>query len=130
MGGTGNANFGAFVPAVSYNAADHQYQVVWYGDDNTGGLVDGESEIYGQALAGATVMEIGTDTRLSDMGPDGSFFFGAFVPAVAYNPKDNQYLVVWMGDDNTGELVDDEYEIFGQRFAGTNLTNVPVIIRQ
>ena len=37
------------------------------------------------------------------------------IPAVAYNSTNNEYLVVWAGDDNTAPLVDDEFEIFGQR---------------
>ena len=38
-------------------------------------------------------------------------FFGAFNPALAYNSLNNEYLVVWQGDDST----DGEFEIFGQR---------------
>jgi DNA-binding response OmpR family regulator len=29
----------------------------------------------------------------------------------------NEYLVVWQGDDDTGSLVDNEFEVFGQRLA-------------
>ena len=36
-------------------------------------------------------------------------------PAVAYNARRNEYLVVWSGDDDTGPLVNDEFEIFAQR---------------
>src|SRR5262249_12900822 len=41
---------------------------------------------------------------------------GAASAAVAYGPA-NEYLVVWSGDDNTTPLVNDEFEIFGQRFS-------------
>src|SRR5919197_6698163 len=49
------------------------------------------------------------------MGPDGSSSFNAVDPAVAYDATNNEYLVVWQGDDDTTPLVDDELEIFGQR---------------
>ena len=49
------------------------------------------------------------------MGPDGSAAFDAFDPALAYNSLANEYLVVWEADDNTPPLVDEEFEIFGQR---------------
>lgn len=48
------------------------------------------------------------------MGPDGSTLYSVFTPAVSYSTTNNKYLVVWRGDDNTGVLIDNEYEIFGQ----------------
>ena len=56
--------------------------------------------------------EIGVDTRISQMGPDGNTNFSAHRPAVAFNPADNEYLVTWWGDDDTAPLVDGEIEIF------------------
>jgi hypothetical protein len=35
---------------VAYNSVDHEYLVVWSGDDNVGGLIDGEDEIFGRRL--------------------------------------------------------------------------------
>ena len=104
-------------PAVAWNAMDNEYLVVWRGDDDTGLLVDDEYEIYGQRINAATGGEVGTnDFRISDMGMmDNDTDFGATMPAVAWNATDNEYLVVWQGDDDTGTLVDDKFEIFGQR---------------
>ena len=51
------------------------------------------------------------DFLISDMGVTSSVAFAAFDPDVSYNPTENEYLVVWVGDD----LVNDEFEIFGQR---------------
>lgn len=34
---------------------------------------------------------------------------------MVHNSTDNEYLVVWGGDDDVGELVAEEREIFGQR---------------
>jgi hypothetical protein len=115
MGPDGNTGYSVYRPAVAYNSTDNEYLVVWRGDDNAGGLVDNEFEVFGQRVNAATGAEIGTDFRLSDMGPDGNANYDAYGPAVAYNSTNNQYLVVWDGDDNTGGLVDEEYEVFGQR---------------
>jgi uncharacterized repeat protein (TIGR01451 family) len=118
MGVDGNRDFGAFRPAVAYNSTDNEYLVVWEGDDDSGPLVEGESEIFGQRLDASpgSFGEVGADDfRVSSMGVDGNRDFGAFHPAVVYNGAGNQYLVVWDGDDDSGPLVEGESEIFGQR---------------
>jgi hypothetical protein len=118
MGPDGNPSFDAFRPSVAYNGANNQYLVAWSGDDDTGALVGGEFEIFGQRLDAATGAEVGAnDFRLSDMGPDGNPNFDATSPAVAYSGANNEYLVVWDGNDDTAPLVSDESEIFGQRFS-------------
>ncbi len=119
MGPNGNPNFAALVPSVAYNSTNNEYLVVWSGDDNTAPLVDEEREIFGQRLD-ATGSDVGAnDFRISDMGPNGNPNFAALVPSVAYNSTNNEYLVVWEGDDNTSPLVDDEFEIFGQQISAT-----------
>jgi Calx-beta domain len=115
MGPDGNASFSARQLAIRYNITDNEYLVVWSGDDNSGALVDGEFEIFAQRINAASGAEIGVDIRLSDMGSDGDVAFGAFEPAVSYNVINNEYLVAWSGDDNSGALVDGEFEIFAQR---------------
>ncbi len=62
---------------------------------------------------------VGRDQRLTHMGPDGATTYDAHRPRVAYNPHANEYLVVWVGDDDTPPLVDEELEIFAQRLSGT-----------
>jgi hypothetical protein len=121
MGPDGDANYDASRPASAYNAADNQYLVVWYGDTNTGGLVDDEFEIWGQRIDAASGLPIGTNVRISQMGPDGNATYAATNPAIAYNAADNQYLIVWTGDTNTGELIDNEFEIWGQRLSATGV---------
>lgn len=121
MGPNGDPDFGATFPAVAYNSEANEYLVVWMGDDDTGGLVAGEYEIFGQRLA-ATGAPLGAnDFRISAMGPDGDVSFGAFAPDVAYDAVHGQYLVVWMGDDDGGALVDNEFEIWGQRLDAAGL---------
>jgi hypothetical protein len=127
MGPDGDINFAAISPAVAYNGVNNEYLVVWRGDDNTGTLVGGEVEIFGQRLNAGTGAEVGAnDFRISHMGPDGDPNFDAFDPAVAYNPTNNEYLVVWRGDDNTGALVDNEQEVFGQRLNAASGAEVGV----
>jgi roadblock/LC7 domain-containing protein len=107
-------------PSVAYNAIANEYLVVWHGDDDTDDLVDGEFEIYGQRLDAVTGAERGTnDFRISDMGAkDGVTDFSASNPAVAWNAIDNEYLVVWVGDDDTDDLIAGEFEVYGQRLDG------------
>jgi len=110
----GDPVLGAFHPAVAYNAANREFLAVWEGD--TGNI--GEFEIYGQRADALTSAVIGTSFRITHMGPDGDSRFQARTPAVVWNEKVNEYLVVWRGDTNTGGLVDNEFEIFGQRVNG------------
>jgi hypothetical protein len=115
MGTDGDIEYDAAVPAVAYNSSSNQYLVAWAGEDNVGFLANGEFEIFGQRIDAAGA-ELGTnDFRISDMGTDGDANFDAFAPAIAADPADFQYLVVWEGEDNTGTLVNGEFEIFGQR---------------
>lgn len=87
-----------------------------------GGVAPGGGEHPSPAAASTLQSEVGTNGfRISDMGPDGDTAFTAEDAAVAYNATDNEYLVVWDGDDDTGSLVDEEFEIFGQRLVPTFL---------
>lgn len=112
-GGTGNAAFDAFLPDVTWNATAKEYLVVWHGDDSTGGVL--EYEIFGQRLNENGTAQGAGNFRISDMGDSGDPSFAALAPKVAWNATANQYLVVWRGDDDTGGLVENEVEIFGQR---------------
>ena len=114
MGPDGDASYDVFAPSVSYSSADSQFLVVWEGEDNTAPLVQNESEIFGQRLTNFGVEGGANDFRISDMGPDPDTSYGAFNPSVAYGSADNQFLVTWRGDDDTGPLVDNEYEVYGQ----------------
>lgn len=115
MGGPANLTFRAGEPAVTYNSEENEYLVVWHGDDNVGGLVDNEYEIFGQRLDGSTGNAVGPDDfRISDAGGIGIADFDVAFPAVAYDSRRNQYLVVWCGS----EVDPNRYEIYGQRLDG------------
>lgn len=119
MGPDGDIDYDGLRPAVAYNSINNEYLVVWAGDDNAGGVTDGEFEIFGQRVNAATGAAVGTnDFRISDMGPDGDGQYDAANPRVAHNATNNEYLVVWEGDDNSPGLIDGGNEIFGQRLAG------------
>ncbi len=120
MGSDSDLEFDAAVPAVAFNSSANQYLIAWAGEDNTGFLVNGEFEIYGQLLSGVGSAIGPNDFRISDMGTDGDPNFDAFAPAVAYDPFGNQYLVVWEGEDNVAPLVAGEFEIFAQRIDGAS----------
>jgi hypothetical protein len=112
--GNGSATYGAFEPTVVWNPVHEEYLVVWHGDDNVGGLVNDELEIFGQRLD-AVGTEIGADDfRISDMGGTGDVSRYGRVANLAWSSVEDEYLVVWVGDDDVPPLVDDEREVFGQ----------------
>jgi hypothetical protein len=61
---------------------------------------------------------VGSDQRISFMGPDGDPGFDAGLAAVAYNPRADEYLAVWEGIDNTPPVAPGEFEIYAQRLSG------------
>jgi hypothetical protein len=111
QGADGMAATGATEPSVAYNPTTNEYLVAWSGED---GISD-EGEIWAQRLS-ATGGEVGgSDFRISDMGPDGNANYDAFRASVAANPAGGGYLVVWQGDDDSGFLDENEFEVFSQR---------------
>lgn len=130
MGDTGDADFDAGNPAVVYDSRSKQYFVVWSGDDNGKGLVDDENEIFGQVLDVISGAKLGEPSfRISHMGPDRDTIFGGFYPAVAVSAMSNEYFVCWDGDDNSGDLVDGEFEIFGRFVMPDQYLYLPLIDR-
>lgn len=117
MGTDNQTSYGGSAPEVAYNSTNNTYLVVWYGDDNITPLVVNEAEIFGQRLD-ADGNQIGTDDfRISSMGSDSENDplirkeYDAKFPALTYNATNNEFLVVWYGDD----VVNEDIEIWGQR---------------
>ncbi len=114
MGPDGDPDFDAQDPAAGWSSLLDQYLVVWSADDDQAPQINAEFEIHGQLLDGMGV-EIGVDDfRISSMGPDGNTAYDALHPALATNPDDGSWLVVWSADDDTAPRVDGEFEIHGQ----------------
>ena len=121
MGPIDRDEYDAIEPQVAYNPTDNEYLVVWSGDHDVGGLIDGEFEIFAQRVAANGLQTGDDDVRISDLGGTGHASFDAHRPAVHYHPGEHRYLVVWDGDDSTGPLVESEEEIFGQFIEATSL---------
>jgi large repetitive protein len=114
--------FDAEAPAVAWGATQNEFCVVWTGDDDVNGLVDGETEVFAQFLQASTGAELGTnDLQISDVGgANGGTTYGAIAGVgIAYDATDDELLVVWTGDDNQGSWADGEYEVSGQRLDAT-----------
>lgn len=104
-----NIEFNAFDPKVEWNRLSNEYLVVWRGDDSTLTLIDNENEIFGQRLD-ANGNLLGPMIRVSFMGTDGDGDTDAFNPEIAFNYRDNTYLVAWEAD----EVSESEHEIYAQ----------------
>jgi hypothetical protein len=113
QGADGNASYRALSPSVAYNPTSREYLVAWAGSTGP----SGEPEIWAQRLSASGAEVGGNDFQISDMGPDGNGAYRANIPSVAANPTTGEYLVVWYGDDDIPPLVNDEFEIFGQRLS-------------
>jgi hypothetical protein len=114
MGPDGSTSFRGADCAVAWNSTNNRYLVVWAGDSNDPPLVDNENEVHGVILDNVGAPAV-AQFRISFMGPNGDVNYRADNPKLAYDSANNQFLVVWRGDDNTPPLVDNENEIFGQR---------------
>ncbi len=123
MGPDGDTTFDARNPDVVYNPSANEYLVVWYGDTNVGGVIEGEFEIWGKRINAANGQAIGSQFRISDMGPFANRAYDAIDPVVAYNSINNNYLVVWRGEEGTAPNAIGEFEIYGQQIsaAGTEI---------
>lgn len=117
MGPNGDADYDAYIPAVAYNWVTNRFLVAWVGDDNTAPYVNDEFDVFVQQIDASTGALYGSPQRISRMGNDGSTSYivsNTGVVGLAFNDIDNQYLVVWAATDNTGSLVSNEWEIYGQ----------------
>ena len=75
--------------------------------------------LFGALVVGAQEPDVlvGETVRLSTMGPEGEAESRADLPAIAYNPVDDEFLVAWIGNEGVvagdGNLRDQD--IYGQR---------------
>lgn len=115
MGQSNSGLFSADSPSIAYNHRDNQFLIVWRGNDISGTFFDNKFEIFAQRMDATNGQLLGEVFQVSAMGPSNDPAFDAESPHVVYNSQANEYLVVWGGDSNQGELVNGEFEIYGQR---------------
>lgn len=111
-------------PDVVFNPTSEEYLVVLTGRKeviflpSTKGIIVPtvtEREVWGQRLD-RDGNEVGAnDFRISSTGPQGDSSFFAQHVAAAWNSVDNEYLVVWSGNDDTPPYNQSEREIYAQR---------------
>ncbi len=111
-----NGNYDAFQPAVAWDPVGNSYLVVWHGDDDAAGLVNGEYEIFGQRLGynNGMLEKTGNQFQISDVsGANGNSVNDAVSAAVVYNETENEWLVIWQAIEGTTEGP----AIYGQRLS-------------
>jgi len=96
---------------VAWNSTNNEYLVIWRGMGEPEDVV--KNEIYGQRLK-ANGQKLGAYFRISHTTDQGSNF-QASAPAIAYDSRGNQYLVVWSG----GFRADSQTEIWGRGFSAS-----------
>ena len=91
---------------VAWNSTNNEYMVIWQGMGEPEDVV--KMEIYGQRLK-ANGELLGKYFRISHTTDQGNNFH-ANAPAITYNSRDNQYLVVWSG----GFKNESQVEVWGR----------------
>ncbi len=119
MGPDTNRDYDAVDPEVAYGSIDNRYLVVWRGEDGVSATPVGQFEVYGQLIDGSDGSLVGPDNfAVSTMGPEDNADFDAFSPVVAYNQSQDEFLVVWYGNDDRSGLASNEMEVYAQRVDG------------
>ena len=113
-GADGDSSRSGCYPDVAYNSVDHEYLVVWEGDES----IDQKFEIYGRRLDATDAALLGSQLSIGAMDPAADASYDAYDAALAYDPLANEYLVVWSGIVITDPQIAGKFEIFGQRLSG------------
>jgi len=102
---------------IAWNSTNNEYMVIWQGMGEPEDIV--KMEIYGQRLK-ANGELLGKYFRISHTGDQG-INFHANAPAIAYNSRDNQYLVVWSG----GFKDESKVEVWGRGLSVGGVSPTP-----
>ena len=103
-----------FLPEVAYNSANNEYLVVWHGQAQE----EEAYRIYGQRLL-ADGSWAGGNFAIGEYIDTGHSDYFQWLPAIAYNSSNNEYLVVW--EDQRNATVGDargQKDIYAQRISG------------
>lgn len=98
---------------VAWNSTNNEYLVIWKGMGEPEDAV--KMEIYGQRMTAKGESQ-GKSFRISHTTDQG-INFQVNAPAIAYNSKDNQYLVVWSG----GFKSESQVEVLGTGLSAAGL---------
>jgi hypothetical protein len=98
---------------VAWNSTNNEYLVIWKGMGEPEDAV--KMEIYGQRMTSKGLF-LGNSFRISHTTDQG-INFQVNAPAIAYNGKDNQYLVVWNG----GFKSESQHEVWGTGLSAAGL---------
>ena len=91
---------------VAYNSVQNEYFVAYLGEADAG-----EAEVFGRRVS-VTGTALGAGpVRLSNGGAG----LTAIVSGIAYSSVDDEYVVVWQGDNTVDAAINDEFEVFGQQ---------------
>lgn len=112
VGPDGDPNFWPVRPRIEFNPFLGQFLFAWAGDNDTEGGVDEESDIWGQRVAGDGDLIGAVGFRISSSGPDGNTNFAANRPALAFDPSNCGYLVVWSSGNIRWGGPNQEWEIW------------------
>jgi hypothetical protein len=111
-------------PAVAYSEASDVFFVVWEGDhDGLGGL-DGKFEVFGRLLNGDGV-PAGDQFRISFTGNLTRDEKDAGPPTVTWDAATDTFVVMWVADPGTQGMHASDREVFAQRVAPTGSLLLP-----
>jgi hypothetical protein len=126
MGDAGDPQTRGFLPALDWIAEGDQFLVTWLGNvevpaplsEGGGPLVD--TEVWGRSVRTTPPIGVGPLTRISNLGGDAlePETYGAARLAIAMGPA-GRAVVAWVGDNNEGGQVDEEFEAFGETVLGS-----------
>jgi hypothetical protein len=110
--------YDAYHPDVVYNPVENEYLVVWDADH----IEDEAFNIYAKRIDGSNPNMQHSAVKVNAIPPIGDDpDYDCLNPAVAYNNQDNEYMVVYHGETNHGDLVDDEVEIWAKQLDADGL---------
>lgn len=113
VGPDGSGTYDAHFPRVAWSSGQNEFLVVWVADE-----VNNDFEVFAQFIDGASGAQIGgDDLQLTSLG-DGSADYDANrnqgQVAIAHNAVDDEFLIVWAGDDSKDGRLDNEIDVSGQ----------------
>lgn len=123
VGPDGSSSYDAYFPRVSWGSGQNEFLVAWVADE-----VNGDFEVFAQFIDGASGAQVGSDDfQLTSLG-DGSADYDANRShgqvAIAFNDVNDEFLVVWAGDDNKDGRPDDGIDVSGQLVSATSRAEI------